>query len=365
VVRNTLGALLTSVSVTLLLFGRLAPFTGLIGWVIVAYAIFLATYAFLTAQADSGPAVVDAVVSAFLWSTSALVVATLADVVGFTLARGLPALPHLNFYTKDLSRTGQAAPLTSGGVSHAIVGTVWTIGIALVLTVPLGLICAFYLNESRSRLSRLVRTVVEAMTALPDILFGLFVFATWILILHFQPSGLAAALALAMAMLPIIIRAADVVLRLVPGNLREAAAALGAPRWRVALNVVLPTSRSGLATAVILGAARGIGETAPVLLTAGYTLFFNDNPLHGPMVPLPLLAFTLVASGEHQMVTRGFGAAAVLLVLIVVLFSITRLIGGRGPGHVSRLRAQRIAAGSRRDLARIEGRARGYAGVRA
>ena len=107
------------------------------------------------------------------------------------------------------------------------------------------------------------------MTALPSILAGLFIFATWILILGFERSGLAASIAVSIMMLPIIIRSADVVLRLVPGNLREASAALGAPQWRTVWHVVLPTARSGLATAVILGVARGVGETAPVLLTVG------------------------------------------------------------------------------------------------
>ena len=127
-----------------------------------------------------------------------------------------------------------------------------------------------------------MRTVVDAMTALPSILAGLFIFATWILILGFERSGLAASIAVSIMMLPIIIRSADVVLRLVPGNLREASAALGAPQWRTVWHVVLPTARSGLATAVILGVARGVGETAPVLLTSGFTASLNVNPDQEP-----------------------------------------------------------------------------------
>ena len=132
------------------------------------------------------------------------------------------------------------------------------------------------------------------MTALPSILAGLFIFATWILVLGFERSGLAAAIAISIMMLPIIIRSADVVLRLVPGNLREASAALGAPQWRTVWHVVLPTARSGLTTSVILGVARGIGETAPVLLTAGFTATMNLNPTANPMVSLPLAAFEFV-----------------------------------------------------------------------
>ena len=177
-----------------------------------------------------------------------------------------------------------------------LVGTLWMIGIALVMTVPVGLVAAVYLDMTRSRPSRLFRSIVEAMTALPSILAGLFIYAAWILTLGFQRSGLAAALALSVMMLPYMIRAADLALRLVPGTLREASAALGAPAWRSELQVVIPTARSGLATAVILGIARGIGEASPVLLTAGFTSYMNANPLSGPMVSLPLEALKLVQS---------------------------------------------------------------------
>jgi phosphate transport system permease protein len=230
------------------------------------------------------------------------------------------------------------------------------ISIALALTVPIGLTCAVYLNEVHGRFSRFVRTMVEAMTALPSIVAGLFIYLTWELILGFEKSGLAAALALSVMMLPIIIRASDVVLRLVPGNLREASAALGAPRWRTVWHVVIPTARPGLATAVILGTARGVGETSPVLLTAGFTSYLNVNPLHGPMVSLPLEAFKLVASGQPALVSRGFACAAFLLLVVLTLFVIARVIGGRGPGHLTRGQERRIAVASSRDEARFRAR---------
>ena len=351
---NVCGALAVGWCVAMLLFGRLAPFSGLIGFALVAYVVFLATYAVLLSLTEDRPAVVDGLVTMVLWSAALLTISILLDVILFTAWRGHQALVHLNFYTQDLSKTGPNDPLTSGGIKHAYVGTLWMIGIALGITVPLGLLGAVYLSETRGRLSRLVRTVVEAMTALPDIVAGLFIFLTWLLILHFQQSGLAAALALSIAMLPIIIRANTEVLRLVPGNLREASAALGAPSWRTTWHVVLPTARSGLTTGVILGAARGIGETAPVLLTAGYTTFLNSNPLHGPMVSLPLLAFTLVASGTKGNVTRGFAAATFLLAIVLVLFVIARVIGGRGPGQLTARKRRRIANQSARDVERID-----------
>ena len=350
---NLVGAALASICCTLLLFGRVAAFSGLIGAIVFTYLVFLVTYAVLASLSEDVPAVVDRLVTVVLYSIASLVVATLLWIVLFIFGKGFKAIRHINFFTHDLSQTGPLSPLTTGGILHAIVGTLWMITIALVLTVPLGLACAVYLQEVGGRFSRFVRTIAVAMTALPSIVAGLFIYISLIVTFHFNHSGLAAALALSVMMLPIIIRSADLVLRLVPGNLREASAALGAPRWRTVWHVVLPTARSGLATAVILGTARGIGETSPVLLTAGYTTYLNTNPLHGPMVSLPLAAFELVYSGEPNLVARGFGAAAFLLFLVLLLFIVARIIGGRGPGHVSGLKARRLARASRQDYKRI------------
>jgi phosphate transport system permease protein len=250
------------------------------------------------------------------------------------------------------------APLTIGGIKHALVGTLWMISIALMITVPLGLAGAVYLTEVGGRVSRLVRTIVDAMTALPSIVAGLFIYTTWILEFHQEKTALAAALAISVMMLPIMIRASDVVLRLVPGNLREASAALGAPQWRTVRYVVLPTARSGLATSVILGTARGIGETAPVLLTAGFTTGLNTNPVHGPMVSLPLAAFEFVKAPTDALRARGFATAASLMLVVLILFVVARVMGGRGPGHVSTGQARRIRRRSRRDAARLAARSR-------
>ena len=144
------------------------------------------------------------------------------------------------------------------------------------------------MNEIGGRFARFVRTISDAMTALPSIVAGLFVYSAVIQLITHERSGFAASLAITVMMLPIVIRASDVVLRLVPGNLREASYALGSSRWRTVWHVVLPTARSGLVTAVILGTARGIGETSPVLLTSGVTAVMNVNPFSGPMISLPL-----------------------------------------------------------------------------
>lgn len=350
---NLGGAISFGLCTATLLFGRLGPFSGPVGFVIVSYICFLGSYAVLVSLAEDGPATVSAVMSVLIASTAVIATAALGCVVLYTFIKGWPAMHHLNLYTQDLSSTGPETGLGVGGIEHAMVGSLWMIAMSLTITVPVGLTTAVYLNEARGRVPRLVRTVVEAMTAFPSVLGGLFIFATYILILHFEQSGVAAALALSIEMLPITIRASDVVLRLVPGNLKEASAALGAPQWRTAWTVTLPTARSGLVTGIILATARGLGETAPVLLTAGYTTYLNTDPVHGPMVSLPLVTFELVRSGEPFYVVRGFAAAAFLLLMVLFLFTVARAVGGRGPGNLSARQIRRAMRMSSRDLERF------------
>ena len=350
------GALAGSIALTFVLFGWIAPFDSLLGFVVVAYVLFIGLYAVLVSLDQNRVAVRDRVAAVIWQSLAALLLLALLFVVGYALYRGRPALTHLNFFTRNMGGTGPLAPLTQGGVLHAMVGTLEQIGIALAITVPLGLMCAVFLNEVPGTYARFVRTVVEAMTALPSIVAGLFIYATLILILHFEKSGLAAGLALSVMMLPIIIRAADVVIRLVPSSLREASYALGSGQWRTIWTVVLPTSRSGLTTAVILGTARGIGETSPVLLTAGANPSLNADPLSGPQVSLPLATFQLVASPQPNMIARGFGCAGLLMALVLLLFLLARVLGGRGPGELSRGQQHRRVLASRRDADRMSRR---------
>jgi phosphate transport system permease protein len=350
------GAGAAGLSTSVLLFTTLAPFSGPVAFVIVTFLLFNGFYAALVSLDEDGPTVRDRVAMVVMHGLALILLCTLCLIVGYTAYRGWKALIHLNFFEHDLSRTGPQDPLTSGGIIHAVIGTLEQITIALILTVPLALACAVYLNEVPGRFARFVRTIVEAMTALPSIIAGLFIYATFILILGFPKSGLAASLAISVMMLPIIIRAADVVLRLVPGSLKEASYATGASQWRTVWHVTLPTARSGLATAVILGTARGIGETSPVLLTAGYTGSLALNPTHGPQVSLPLLTYTLSRFPEATMVQRALGAATVLLGLVFVLFIVARLIGGRGPDVLSKRQRKRRDRQSANDAQRFAAR---------
>jgi phosphate transport system permease protein len=346
-----------------LLFGWFLPLEGPIGWFVVCFVSFLGLYALMVSVEADRQEVADRVITVLIGSAGVILISALVFIVIYTLTRGSEAMFHWNFISQTMQFAGPLDPLSVGGISHAIVGTLIQISIALVITVPLGIGTAVYLNEIGGKFARFVRTVSDAMTALPSIVAGLFVYAAVIQVVTKQRSGMAAALAITVMMMPIVVRSADVVLRLVPQNLREASYALGSSRWSTVWHVVLPTARSGLVTAVILGTARGIGETSPVLLTSGITAALNTNPLSGPMISLPLQVFDFVRSPEPTMVARGFGAAAVLLALVLTLFLIARALGGKAPGELSDGQRRRAIEASKRDEMRFLARAGRLDGV--
>ncbi len=352
-VLSLVGSFVAAICLTGLLFTQVAPFGGVLGFMVMTYVFFIGLYGVLVSFDEKGTAVRDRIAAAMIHGTAAMLIFGLVVIIGYTLFRGYSALVHANFFTQDMSDAGPLDPLTVGGIAHAMVGTLIMISIALAIVIPLGITCAIYLNEVPGKFSRFVRTIAEAMSALPSVIAGLFIYATWILILGRDKSGFAASLAISVMMLPIIIRASDVVIRLVPGTLKEASYALGSTQWRTVWHVVLPTTRSGLTTAVILGTARGIGETSPVLLTAGFTAALNTNPFNGPMVSLPLETFQLVQSPQQTLIERGFGCAAALMLLVLVLFVIARIIGGRGPGQLNRRQQKSRAAASIADERRF------------
>jgi phosphate transport system permease protein len=349
-----LGSLASSFSLTWLLFGWLTPLQTTIGFVVVNFLLFVAIYGIITSVKNRKLEIRDRLVSVLLFSAGIILISALLFVVFYTLSRGQLALANWNFFTQSMEKAGPLDPLNVGGILHAVVGTLIQISIALALTIPLGITTAVFLNEIGGKFARFVRTIADAMTALPSIVAGLFVLSAFIRTGVVPRSGLAAALAITVMMLPIVIRASDVVLRLVANNLREASLALGASRWRTVWHIVLPTARSGLVTAVILGTARGIGETSPVLLTSGVSSVANYNPFEGPMISLPLQVFDFVKSPEPTMIARGFGTAATLLLVVLVLFALARSLGGRSPGNLSKQAQRAVRQKSIEDQKRIE-----------
>jgi phosphate transport system permease protein len=320
------GSLLSSLALVTIVYEHLVDGSGTLGFLVTWFFTFLLMYAGVVALSNPRPVVVDRTVTASLWAAAGVVVFALGTTVFYTFSKGWQAYTHLNFFTQTMAGISPTAPLNQGGIAHAIVGTVVEVGIAVAVSVPLGIGTAVYMAEVGGRFSRLVRTVVEAMTALPEILAGLFVYVFLIVTFGLPRSGIAASAAMAVTMVPIIARAAEVALRVVPGGLREASLALGASRWRTVRKVVLPSARAGLATATILGVARGVGETAVVLITSGASTFMTLDPTKNPMNSLPLFIFTSVKTQQPTAVVRAFGAASVLLVMVLVLFVATRFL---------------------------------------
>jgi len=322
---------------------RLLPLAGPPWFLIVWFGCGLVVTAATAGMSGGLVEVRDRVAGAVISAGAIVVGAALLSAIVFVFVRGWEPLTHLNFYVDDMSGVGPKDPFGKGGVLHAVVGSLIEVGIAVAVTLPLGIGTAVFMSEVGGRFARVVRTVVEAMTALPSIVAGLFIYTVLIVALGYPRSGLAAGLAIGVMMLPIIARAADVVLRVVPSGLREASLALGASRWKTVWHVVLPTARPGLATACILGVARGVGETSPVLLTSGNAQFLVTNPTDGVMNSLPLFVYSLVRSGEPNAIARAFAAATVLLVVVLVLFVLARLLAR--PKRAKRARAGRRLTG--------------------
>jgi phosphate transport system permease protein len=342
------GSAAGAIAMVWVVYTRILPFTGALGFWLCCYGVFLLMYAAVTAM-RSGLREVATRMAAVAAATAGLfALAVIVTQVVYIIYRGSAAVTHLNFWTQTMAVTGALQPLTSGGVLHGMVGSLEQLGIASLLSIPLGIAAAVFLAEVGGVLAHPVRVIVTAMTALPEIIAGLFVYATVILTLGGRQSGFAAALALAVMMLPIVTRAAEVMIRLVPGNLREASYALGASQWRTVWNVVLPTARSGLTTVSVLGMARAVGETAPLLFTSGLNNFFNANPFSGPQSGLPILIWDFIRlSPTDKMIERGFGAGLALLIVVLILFVAARVLGGNAPGELTWRQRRRIARDAR------------------
>ena len=249
-------------------------------------------------------------------------------VIAYLLIKGVPAWSG-NFFTTDPNGNFLGYP---GGARSAIVGTLEIVALASLISIPIGIGVALYLVEygKQSWFANLVRYLIDVMTGVPSIVFGLFIYIVLVLA-HTGGVGFAAwkgAIALSLLMLPVVTRSAEVVLLLVPDSLREAALALGAPRWRVVARVVLPTASSGLLTGSLLAIARGMGETAPLLFTTAgaFGLTFS---LSQQMNALPLQIYTDIQSPRAAVISRAWGAALTLVALVLIFNLIARAFSRR------------------------------------
>jgi phosphate transport system permease protein len=270
----------------------------------------------------------DRAMRALLWLATGVAIVPLVLVIAYILSKGLGALSG-EFFTTDPTGNFLGA---KGGVKSAILGTIEIVGFAALVAVPLGIGVAVYLTEfgARGRLGQAVRFFVDVMTGVPSIVFGLFVYLTLVLAGTGGSSfaGWKGSAALALLMLPIVTRSAEVVLKLIPESLREAALALGAPRWKVILRVVLPTAAPGIVTGALLSVARAAGETAPLLFTATIVKATTFN-LNEPMNSLPAQIYQDLKQPNDELVQRAWGAALTLVAMILIVTLIAKLIQRR------------------------------------
>jgi phosphate transport system permease protein len=302
----------------------LTPLAGVAPSVIVTALTSVVVQTLWSFSVEGRRRAVDRFFATLVYGTFGLALLPLVSVALTVLTRSI-AVVDGEFLAHSLRNIGPTD--TGGGIYHGIVGTLEQAAIASVISIPIALLVAVYLVEyGRGKLSRVVTFFVDVMTGIPSIVAGLFIFTIWVLILGFHRAGFPAALALSILMIPTVVRSTEEMLKLVPDELREASLALGVPRWRTILRVVIPTALPGIVTGIMLGIARVIGETAPLLLLVGATDSINFDPLNGPQTALPMIIFDQASRPQSAAVARAWGAALVLIMIVMLLNLAARLV---------------------------------------
>ena len=307
---------------------------GWSGWLTAFFTAALLFIVVLTAasfRVEGRRRAKDRLASTLIYACFVAAVVPLLLILGYIVAKGAPAL-SASFLSHSMNGVGPDDP--GGGVYAALVGTLEQVGLAAVVALPIGLFTAIYLVEyGKGGFARAVTFFVDVMTGVPSIVAGLFVYSLLLLQSGARPFGAAGSLALAILMLPVVVRSAEEMLRLVPRDLRDASYALGVPKWRTIVKIVLPTAMSGLITSSLLAIARVAGETAPLILLVGYDNAINFSPFHHDQATLPMMVWDQlgkrtgnsgVPGGPWE--TRAWGAALVLVLVVLILNVAARLL---------------------------------------
>jgi phosphate transport system permease protein len=301
---------------------------GVAGTLIVALLLFLAIQTAWSFRVEGRRHAVDRLATTGVYATFVIALVPLVAVLMTVVVRGVKVI-SAEFLTTSMRNISPRSE--GGGLYHALIGTLEQVAIAALIGIPLGILAAIYLVEyapsSKSkRLSRSISFFVDVMTGVPSVVVGLFVYTAFVLTLGMQRSGFAASIALTILMLPVIVRSTEEMLRIVPRDLREASYALGIPKWRTILKIVLPTAIAGIITGAMLAIARVAGETAPLLLTTFLSQSINTNPFNGPQAALPTFIWDQFTSATKASVDRAWGGALVLIVLVMLLYGGAKLI---------------------------------------
>ena len=296
------------------------------------FGLFFVFYMILTAGLQwfsrGSAAAKDAFVNSLVAIGAVVTVIPIASIIITVVVKGSKGL-HLGLLTNDMSMSAPTDPIVSGGLLHAITGTLTLVVLALLMSVPIGILTALYLTEIRGSLTRPIQFLVQAMSGVPSIVAGLFILSAVLYPITKGYSGFMGALALTILMIPTVARTSQEVLKLIPNDLREAGVALGGTQWRTVAMIVLPAARSGLITAIILGIARIAGETAPILLLTGGGDKVNPNAFNGSIGSLPYYIWKSFNAGSPEAITRAWAGLLVLMVLVLSLFTLARLLGTR------------------------------------
>ncbi|ORT58924.1 phosphate ABC transporter, permease protein PstA [Streptomyces sp. CB03238] len=298
--------------------------TGLdsrIQWGLIAAALFVVISYIATSAVENQRQAKDRLATSVVWVCFVLAVVPLLSLIWVTVSRGIKVLDG---YFLTHSMAGVPGFDVGGGVYHALIGTLEQVGLATLVSAPIGLLTAVYLVEyGKGALAKAVTFFVDVMTGIPSIVAGLFILSI-MLIAGLAPSGLMGALALAILMIPVVVRSTEEMLKLVPNELREAALALGVPKWRVILKVVIPTALGGITTGVMLAIARIAGETAPIMLLVFGSQLINTNPFEGAQSSLPFYIWEQYRVGSEASYDRAWAAALVLIAFVMILNLVAR-----------------------------------------
>jgi phosphate transport system permease protein len=317
------GSGMSAAAFTWLLFSSLA-WNGALGALIIWYVLFLGLYRAVSRSIHGRLMATDRMMTVVMATGALAAFVPLVMIIVFVIGKGIQYL-RLSFFVETLESVGPQDK--GGGAFHSIVGTLEQVGLAAAFAIPMAILTAVYLNEVKGRMARGVRFVIDSMSGLPSIVAGLFVYSFWVVELGKGFSGFAGSMALVVLFIPTVTRASEEMLRIVPDSLREASLALGAPQWKTVLRVVLPTARSGLISAAILGTARAIGETAPMVLTVLGSSALNWNVFNANQDDLPLFILKLIRSPNATQVARAWTGALVLVMLVLLLFTLARILG--------------------------------------
>jgi phosphate transport system permease protein len=267
-----------------------------------------------------------------MWLSFLIAVAPLVWVLYTVIGNGIKRIPYTNWWTEDFGSV--LSDEVGGGVLHAIIGTLLQGLVCAIIAVPLGMLVAIYLVEygRNGRLSKITTFMVDILSGVPSIVAALFIYALWITTLGLPRSGFAVSLALVLLMIPVVVRSTEEMLRIVPDDLREASYALGVPKWKTIVKIVLPTALSGIISGVMMALARVMGETAPLLVLVGYSAFVNWDIFKGEQASLPLLMNIERATNSMEPGSVGFDriwGAALTLILIIALINLIATVISR------------------------------------